>query len=182
MEIGKDRINIDRMETTDTAEPNLSGGYFLEIDGGQSFYGGKSYKSTKGIEWKVNEPKEDEITPEQVSYITGKFNQFKTEVYVEVLDSMDLETFFIVEEFCGDQDTVWSSFYVTKKRGDDKFYFGPVCDFDLGFDNDQRLTPINDKPQFAFTYRASAGTIMDFTKKLVGYKTVMGNVKRHGKN
>ena len=31
MEIGKDRINIDRMETTDTAEPNLCGGYFLEI-------------------------------------------------------------------------------------------------------------------------------------------------------
>ena len=31
MEIGKDRKNIDRMETTDTAEPNLCGGYFLEI-------------------------------------------------------------------------------------------------------------------------------------------------------
>ena len=181
MEIGKDRINIDRMETTDTAEPNLSGGYFLEIDGGQSFYGGKSYKSTKGIEWKVNEPKEDEITPEQVSYITGKFNQFETEVYSGVFDSMDLETyskFFLVEEFCGDPDAVWSSFYVTKKRGDDKFYFGPVWDFDLGFDNDQRLTPTNEKPQFAFTYGASAGTMMDFTKKLVGYKTVMGSVQK----
>ena len=25
MKIGKDRINVDRMETTDTAEPNLNG-------------------------------------------------------------------------------------------------------------------------------------------------------------
>ena len=80
---------------------------------------------------------------------------------------MDLETyskFFIVEEFCGDADAVWSSFYVTKKRGDNKYYFGPVWDFDLGFDNDQRLTPINGKPQFHFSYGASARTVMDFTK------------------
>ena len=80
------------MEKTDIAEPNLSGGYYLEIDGNNLFYGGKSYKSLKGIEWKINEPKEDEITPEQESYITGKFNQFETEVYNGVLDSMDLET------------------------------------------------------------------------------------------
>ena len=181
VEIGKTRINIDKMEKTDTSEPNLSGGYYLEIDGGESFYGGKSNKSPKGIEWKVREPKEDDITQEQSSYIINKFNKFETEVYSGVFDSMDLETyskFFLVEEFCGDPDAVWSSFYLTKKRGDDKFYFGPVWDFDLGFDNDQRLTPTNDKPQFAFTYGASAGTMKDFTQKLVGYKTVMGSIQK----
>ena len=26
------------------------------------------------------------------------------------------------------------------------FLFGPILDFYLGFDNDQRLTPTNDKP------------------------------------
>ena len=54
--------------------------------------------------------------------------------------------FFLTEEFGGDPDAVWSSCYFYKKRGDDKFYFGPIWDFDLGFDNDQRLTPTNDKP------------------------------------
>jgi hypothetical protein len=181
MEVGKERINIDKMEKTDTTEPNLSGGYFLEVDGGGSFYHYTNFKTQKGIQWKINYPKEDDIAPEQITYITDKFNKFESEVYSGVLDSLDLDTyskFFLVEEFCGDPDAVWSSCYFVKKRNDDKFYFGPVWDFDLGFDNDQRLTPTNDKPRFAFTYGASAGTMMDFTKTLVSKKTVIENVKK----
>ena len=181
MEVGKERINIDKMEKTDTSEPNLSGGYFLEVDGGGSFYHYNNYKTTKGISWKLNYPKEDDIAPQQLTYITEKFNKFESEVYSGVFTSLDLDTyskFFLTEEFGGDPDAVWSSCYFYKKRGDDKFYFGPIWDFDLGFDNDQRLTPTNDKPQFAFTYGASAGTMMDFTKTLVGYKTVMESISK----
>ena len=180
MEVGEDRINIDKMERTDITEPNLSGGYFLEVDGGGSFYGYSSFKTDKGIQWKINYPKEDDIAQEQINYISAKFNKFETEVYSGIFDSLDLDSyskFFLVEEFCGDPDAVWSSFYFIKKRNDDKFYFGPVWDFDLGFDNDQRLTPTNDKPQFAFTYGASSGTMMDFTKTLIGHKTVMQHIQ-----
>ena len=60
--------------------------------------------------------------------------------------------FFLEEEFCGDIDASYSSFYITKKRNNDKFYFGPVWDFDLAFDNDNRLYPTNDKPNFVFNY------------------------------
>ena len=181
MDVGKERINIDKMEKTDVSEPNLSGGYFLEVDGGGSFYHYTNYKTTKGISWKLNYPDEDDIAPQQLTYITEKFNKFESEVYSGKLDSLDLDTyskFFLVEEFCGDPDAVWSSCYFYKKRNDDKFYFGPVWDFDLGFDNDQRLTPTNEKPQFAFTYGASAGTMMDFTRTLVSQKTVMENIHK----
>ena len=181
MEVGKERLNIDEMEKTDISEPNLSGGYFLEVDGGGSFYQYTNYKTTKGISWKLNYPKEDDIAPEQLTYITEKFNKFESEVYSGKVDSLDLDTyskFFLVEEFGGDPDAVWSSCYFYKKRGDDKFYFGPIWDFDLGFDNDQRLTPTNEKPQFAFTYGASAGTMMDFTKTLVQQKTVMEAISK----
>ena len=181
MEVGVDRINIDKMEKTDVTEPNLSGGYFLEVDGGGSFYGYSSFKTNKGIQWKVNYPDEDDITQEQENYISAKVNKFESEVYSGVFDSLDLDSyskFFLVEEFCGDPDAVWSSCYFIKKRNDDKFYFGPVWDFDLGFDNDQRLTPTNDKPQFAFTYGASSGTMMDFTKTLVGHKTVIEHIQK----
>ena len=34
IEIGEDRINIDKMKKNDIEEPNISGGYFFEIDGG----------------------------------------------------------------------------------------------------------------------------------------------------
>ena len=179
-EIGKDRLNIDKLTKSDTSEPNISGGYFLEVDGGGSFYGYQNLKTTKGISWKVNEPDEDDITSEQVNYIQQRVNKFESEVYSGVFDSLDLDSyakFFLVEEFCGDPDAVWSSCNFYKKRGDDKFYFGPVWDFDLGFDNDQRLTPTNDKPNWAFTYGASAGTMMDFTKTLVGQKTVIQHIQ-----
>ena len=131
--------------------------------------------------WKVNEPDEDDITSEQVNYIQQRVNKFESEVYSGVFDSLDLDTyakFFLVEEFCGDPDAVWSSCNFYKKRGDDKFYFGPVWDFDLGFDNDQRLTPTNNKPNWAFTYGASSGTMMDFTKTLVGHKTVIQHIQK----
>ena len=52
-EIGKDRSNIDKLIKSDTSEPNISGGYFLEVDGGGSFYGYQNFKTTKGISWKV---------------------------------------------------------------------------------------------------------------------------------
>ena len=181
IDIGKNRINIDKMEKTDINEPNLSGGYFLEVDGGGSFYGYTNLKTDRGIQWKINYPKDDEIVSEQINYITAKFNKFENEIYNGIFDSIDLDSyskFFLVEEFCGDPDAVWSSLYFIKKRNDDKFYFGPVWDFDLGFDNDQRLTPTNDKPQFAFNYGASAGTMMDFTKTLIGHKTVMEHIQK----
>ena len=76
----------------------------------------------------------------------------------------------MVEEFCGDPDHVWSSFYFTKDRNDDRFYFGPVWDFDLAFDNDFRLIPTNNKTDFCFAYGASAGTANEFVRALIGNK------------
>ena len=180
VEIGKNRINLDKMEKTDISEPNISGGYYMEIDGGGDFYGYAYLETPKGIKWKINNPDDDEIATEQKNYIIQKMNNFESEAYEGNFNSMDLETyskFFIQEEFCGDPDELWSSFYFTKKRNDDKFYFGPVWDFDLAFDNDMRLIPTNDKPNFAFYYGASAGTMIDFTKSLIGNKIIINYIK-----
>lgn len=55
---------------------------------------------------------------------------------------MDLDSFykyFLMQEFCGDIDFVLSSFHCTKRRNDDKLYFGPVWDYDLSFDNEPNV-------------------------------------------
>ena len=187
IEIGKDRINIDKMEKTDITEPNITGGYYCEIDGGGDFYGYTNLVTPKGIKWKINEPDEDDITEEQKNYIIGKMNQFESEAYNGIFNSMDYETyskFFLVEEFCGDPDELWSSFYFTKRRNDDKFYFGPIWDFDLAFDNDMRLIPTNDKPDFVFNYAggAQAGTMLNFTKILIGEKSIINYIRETWEN
>ena len=192
LEIGKNRVNIAKLEATDISEPNITGGYLLQIDASSGFSGrggwkygnsdsNNTFKTNKGIVGNIEFPKEDEITPEQKNYIIQKLNKFEDEVYNGIFDSIDLESYskyFLVEEFSGDPDNVFSSFYFTKERNDDQFHFGPVWDFDLGFDNDKRLIPTSEKPEFCLNYGDSAGTTREFIQKLIGYKEVMGYIKK----
>jgi hypothetical protein len=176
IEVGENRVNISKMEPSD-----LYGGYLLEIDGLATYYGENPFETTKGIIGNIEYPKKKDMTPEQQSYIFSKLNLLEEEAYNNISDSIDLisySKFFLVEEFCGDPDHVWSSFYFTKDRNDDRFYFGPVWDFDLAFDNDFRLIPTNNKTDFCFNYCASAGTAGDFINALIRNKNVIGSIKQ----
>ena len=182
IEVGKNRVNITKMEATDISEPNITGGYLLQI--GASFGYGRNqpniFKTNRGIPGNIEFPEEDELTSEQKDYISEKLNQFEEEIYRGVLDSIDLESYskyFLVEEFCGDPDNVYGSFYFTKERNDNKFHFGPVWDFDLAFDNDERFYPTSEKPQFCLYYGDSAGTTRDFVKTLISNKNVIEYIK-----
>ena len=176
IEVDENRVNITKMEPTD-----LEGGYLLKIDGYAEWSGEDPYKTDKGIVGNIEYPESDDITQEQKRYIISKLNQLEEEVYKNISDSIDLNSYsryFLVEEFCGDPDHVWSSFYFTKDRNDDRFYFGPVWDFDLAFDNDFRLIPTNNKTDFCFAYGASAGTANEFVRALIGNKEVIGYIKQ----
>jgi len=179
IDVDKNRINITKMEMTDITVPNVTGGYVLEIDS-LSSWEKNSFKTTKGIPGQIIYPEDDEITPEQATYIKNKLNQFEDEIYNGILDNIDLESYskyFLVEEFCGDPDHVWSSFYFIKERNDDKFYFGPVWDFDLAFDNDERLYPTSLKTDFCFKLCDSAGTAKEFIQTLIENKNIIGYIK-----
>ena len=148
IEIGENRVNITEMGPDDITEPNISGGYLLKIDGWATFSGTNIFQTDKGLVGEIEYPEEDEINSEQRAYIISQLNKFESEIYNDTLDSIDLNSyskFFLIKEFCGDPDHVWSSFYFTKDRNDNLFRFGPAWDFDLGFDNDDRLIPTNDK-------------------------------------
>ena len=180
VEIGKDRINIDELKKKEITEPNITGGYFFEIDGGGEDYGYENLVTPKGIKWRIKEPDEEDITDEQKNYIIQKMNQFEADAYNGNFTNMDLESFskfFLMDEFCGDPDEVCSNYYITKRRNDDKFYFGPVWDYDLSFDVDKRFYPINDKKTFLFYYGESAGTMRNFTEMLIGNKIIINYIK-----
>jgi len=92
------RVNISKMEPTDISEPNITGGYLLQIGGSSGWFGRQgrgntqinSFKTTKGITGSIEYPKKDEITPEQKTYISEKLNEFEDEIYNGSLDSIDL--------------------------------------------------------------------------------------------
>ena len=81
-----------------------------------------------------------------------------------------------MQEFSGDIDIVVSSFHIYKERNDDKLSFGPVWDYDLAFDNDERLIPTKEKDMFCYNYGTSAGSLRHFLTKIIGTKDIMKSI------
>ena len=108
-------------------------------------------------------------------------NTFENNVYNGIFDNFDIDTFskfFLIKEFCGDIDILWSSFYFYKERNDDKFYFGPVYDFDLALDNYNMKTCINCMNSFVFEIGGTAGTLNNFVRHLIKNKEIIKSIKK----
>ena len=66
---------------------------------------------------------------------------------------------------------------MTKRRNDEKIYFGPVWGFDLAFDNDNRVFSTLNKTNFLFKYDSSAGTMREFAAKLLNNEKLLEKIK-----
>lgn len=161
IDVSANRVAVEKMEETDITAPNITGGYLLEMDayanlGTSWFTSGRYY-----IPVTIKYPKDDDIVAAQKKYINDFFNSMENALYTNLSAGLskyiDTETFvrhFLVGEFSGNTDTYWST-YLYKKRNDDKFYFGPVWDFDLAYENDNRTYPINNNPDWVYSSKGS---------------------------
>ena len=148
IEVADFRVPVETQETTDVSSPEVTGGYLLEIDG---FADSEPVKfvTPEGLKITVKYPKDDEINQQQLAYITKFTNDFERKLfsldfkdeqtgYRSMVDTTSLINWYIACELTGNPDSFWST-YIYKKRLDDKFYFGPLWDFDIAFNNDNRL-------------------------------------------
>lgn len=146
MEAGPGRVNIDEQDSTVVTEPNITGGYFLELDG---FAADPDtwFTSGKGLKITVHSP--DVVNQTQLAYIKNYINGFENTLfsadcndpikgYRAIVDTTSLINWYIGCELTGNSDSFWST-YIYKKRLDDKLYFGPMWDYDIAFNNDNRL-------------------------------------------
>ena len=181
IERGEGRVELDEIDEDCNDVPCITGGYLMEIDG---FADDEPYHFTskKGVKVTIKYP---ETTSEQNAYLKGWFDELEQNIYDnQKVDNIDLETFsqfFILNEFCADIDSVWSSYYVTKQRNDDKLHFGPAWDFDLSLDNDNRLYPTNSKEKWIFNYGLSSGTFRQFISKLMSCEEALNAVQEKWK-
>ena len=165
MEVDENRVNVEEMDITETQQPNLSGGYLLEIDA-YAYSEISWFTSNTQIPVTIKYPKDDEINPTQKAYIHNWFNRMESAIlydinyknpetgYRKYLDTESFIRHFLIGELIGNTDTYWSV-YMYKKRNDDKFYFGPVWDCDLAFENDHRTYPINNNPEWIYKSKGS---------------------------
>lgn len=142
-------------------------GYLIEIDAyayGEEVW----FSSGHGTPVTIKHPDEDDITPQQRSFIEQYFNKMEAAVFASGFTDptngyrkyLDLDSFlrnFIVGEFGGNTDTFWSV-YMYKDAADGKLHTGPAWDYDLGFENDSRTHPINNLPDFIYATNGSTAS------------------------
>ena len=167
IEVNPNRVDIDEMTPDDNSGENLTGGYLIEVDA----YASDErlwFTSTKGTPVTIKSPDEDYITDEQIDYIEQCYNKMES----SWRSTLDLNTFlrhFLVGELTGNTDTYWSV-YMYKKRSDDMLYTGPVWDFDLAFENDNRTYPINSHSNYIYTHGSYTGYMRSLVNAILANK------------
>lgn len=154
VEINKGRIPAEEQKPTQTTEPDITGGYLLEIDG---FASGEPvwFQTNRAQPITVKYPKDDEINPQQLEYIKKYVRSFEDLLFAEHfadpetgyrkrVDENSIINWYIACELTGNSDAFWSV-YMYKKRNVDKLFFGPLWDFDIAFNNDNRLGDATEK-------------------------------------
>ncbi|MDD3078596.1 MAG: CotH kinase family protein [Paludibacter sp.] len=148
IEVNPGRVDIDEQDSSVVSEPDITGGYLLEIDG---FASSEPvwFTSGKGLKISVKSPDDDDINDAQLTYIQTYIADFESRLFSDDftdpelgyrahVDTTSLINWYIACELTGNSDSFWST-YVYKKRNDDKLYFGPMWDYDIAFNNDDRL-------------------------------------------
>lgn len=165
IEVASGRVETDKMSEKDTALPELAGGYLIEIDAYADSENSKFYSNQYSVPVTIKYPKDDEIVPSQAAYIESYFNTLERALfsptgkdpvngYRKYMDTHTFVRHFLIGELSGNTDTYWSV-YMYKRRADDLFYFGPVWDYDIAFENDNRTYPINQNPNWLCTSTGS---------------------------
>lgn len=177
IDVHKDRVEIEEQDAETIANEGISGGYFIEVDAyatGEDVY----FYSNRSNPVTVKYPDSDEITTQQKAYVKGRFNTMETRLFSTSFTNetsgyrpmLDLDSFlqhFLVGELSGNTDTYWSV-NMYKHRNDEHFYTGPVWDFDLAFENDNRTYPINNKTDYIYRSGGSyAGNMRSFVDRII---------------
>lgn len=148
VEVAHMRVPVDKQSTDDTSEPAITGGYLVELDG---FADSEPvwFATDQGMKVTIKYPKDDKINPAQRDYITNYIREFENRLfsagynnpetgYRAMVDEASLINWYIACELTGNSDAFWST-YIYKKNNDPRLYFGPLWDFDIAFNNDNRL-------------------------------------------
>ncbi|MCF0196298.1 MAG: CotH kinase family protein, partial [Bacteroidaceae bacterium] len=194
----KARVPITDMEPTDEQEPELTGGYLLEIDAYADAEKSK-FTSKHNIPVTIKSPDEDDITQTQHNYIKSYFESMEDLLwsdnytdpvngYRKKLDVTSFLQYFLLGELSGNTDTFWSV-YTYKERSSDKFFISPGWDFDLAFDNDSRTYPINNNTNWiCLTQGSVAGNMRQFVQRILADKdaekemrTIWANARKSGR-
>ncbi len=140
---GKHRVNIAKLDASDTNEPAISGGYILKRD--RIDDNDNSFTTSQGIELGIEYPKGDRLAPAQRRWLSRWMDEFEGVLmgtnyadpvngYARYLDVPAAIDHFWIIEMPNTIDGYIFSTYMHKNRGG-KLVFSPVWDRNLSFGN-----------------------------------------------
>lgn len=144
VQVHSKRVPVEEQEGAE----DIAGGYLIEVDGFASSEP-NWFTTRRGIPVTVKYPDDEDINAQQNAYIREFTQRFEDVLfssnfkdpetgYRSMVDERSLINWYIACELTGNSDAFWS-IYMYKYRDSDKFYFGPLWDFDIAFNNDNRL-------------------------------------------
>jgi len=152
----KNRVDIKKLEPTETSGEDVTGGYILKVDkwtgsGGDGWYSTHPplYRSgDQSIYFQYDYPKQEDIVSAQKTYIQNYFRDFENALagpnfnnketgYSKYVDMGSFVDFFIMNELTKNVDGYRISTFMHKKHITDggKLHMGPIWDYNLGFGN-----------------------------------------------
>jgi len=144
------RVEVQTLTKSDAGNASkISGGYFLEIDG-FAFSEPVYFVSPKNMPVTIKYPDNDDYAPEQATWIANYFTTVENALFSQdfknpntgwrkYIDIASWVDHYIVNELAGNSD-VWWQMFMSKDRNVDYFVLGPVWDFDIAFNNDNRIS------------------------------------------
>jgi Spore coat assembly protein len=151
----KNRIDINKLKTSEINGEDLTGGYIIKIDKPDDQYNSiNSFVSehspydpsgNNSVRFLYDTPDEEDITSEQKEYISNYVKDFENALagenftdpvqgYDAYIDSDDFIDFFLLNELSNNVDGFRISTWIVKDKNE-KMRMGPIWDFNLAFGN-----------------------------------------------
>jgi len=165
IDVRKKRINIVEQEDFATDESDISGGYFMEI-GSPASSQEVWFRTNRSVPIAVKSPDDDVIQYSQINYIRDYMNNVEEHIFSDnfqdpeegyrpLVDSLTFASWFLTVEYSANCDGFYSM-YCYKEQADDHLYMGPIWDYDIAFNNCNRLGEMTNKLQLNAGYPQGA--------------------------
>ena len=167
VEVRPHRVNITEQDYPLAEESNITGGYLLEADGFTDFQNGVTgfYTPRQNSPIRIHYPDEDEIDNSQYKYIRNCVYELESRLfgsqfkepeagYRPLVDSVSLANWYIATEVSGNPDGFYSTYFY-KEQDDDRFFWGPLWDYDIAYGNDNRIGDTSRKLMTEVAFGAS---------------------------
>ena len=141
IKIDGDRVDIVKLDNTDNANPEITGGYLIQTDRPSAEDPEAWYSNGAG--YIIEKPNAEDITSNQSSYIESVFrnldqtanNSNITNGYPSVIDVPSFLDYILMAEIASNVDAYALSTFYHKDRGG-KLRAGPIWDYNLTYGND----------------------------------------------